>query len=67
MKEMGKFDNIKCKPMEYKVKWFLPLSFTKKYKMFASFMELFRELGKNRKKDVTIRRTHRQTREIRKI
>ncbi len=53
----GKFDNIKCEPMEYKVKWFLPLSDTKKYEMLMGFLEFFIEAQKGEKKNVYHRRT----------
>ncbi|MCK4353084.1 hypothetical protein KAW65_06740 [candidate division WOR-3 bacterium] len=56
---MGKFDNIKYEPMEYKIKWFLPLSFTRKYEMFASFMQFYRDIQKGKKRDVNLRRTQR--------
>lgn len=61
---MGKFDNIKCEPLEDKVKWFLPLSFTRKYEMFASFMQFYRDIQKGKKKDVNLRRTQRNIQSV---
>lgn len=55
----GRFDNIKYESMEDKVKWFLPLSFTRKYQMLISFVELFQEMEKNNKKNGTFRKAHR--------
>lgn len=56
---MGKFDNMTYETMEEKVKWFRPLSFTRKYEMFASFMEFYRDIEESRKKDVNLKRTQR--------
>jgi len=49
---MGRFDNIKCEPLEYKVQWFLPLSDTKKYEMLMGFLDFFIEVQKEEKKKV---------------
>jgi hypothetical protein len=43
-----KFDNIKYEPMDYKVKWFLPLSDTKKYEMLTGFLDFFAEAKKGK-------------------
>lgn len=56
---MGKFDNIKYEPMEYKVKWFLPLSDTKKYEMLMGFLDFFTEAQKSNRKNAYHRKTFR--------
>jgi len=43
-----KFGKIPYETLEEKVKWFRPLSFTRKYEIFASFMQFYRDIKKDK-------------------
>ena len=58
-KKEKNYKSIRYESMEYKVKWFLPLSDTKKYEMLMGFLEFFNEAQRSNKQNGYHRKAHR--------